>query len=114
MKIVVLAGGLSSERNVSLSSGTMVTEALRSRGHAVALVDLYMGLENYGDAPEDLFMTDDDYAVFLQQGFKLYANDALRGNPVSVRMFDNYLLLARGMKKPCLKPEKPSALVWAE
>lgn len=55
MKIVVLAGGLSSERNVSLSSGTMVTEALRSRGHAVALVDLYMGLENYGDAPEALF-----------------------------------------------------------
>lgn len=48
------------------------------------------------DAPEDLFMTDDDYAAFLQQGFKLYANDALRGNPVSVRMFDNYLLLARG------------------
>ena len=31
------------------------------------------------DAPEDLFMTDDDYAAFLQQGFKLYANDALRG-----------------------------------
>lgn len=48
MKIVVLAGGLSSERNVSLSSGTMVTEALRRKGHAVALVDLYMGLEDYG------------------------------------------------------------------
>lgn len=30
MKIVVLAGGLSGERNVSLSSGTMVAEALRS------------------------------------------------------------------------------------
>ena len=30
MKIVVLAGGLSPERNVSLSTGTMVTEALRA------------------------------------------------------------------------------------
>ena len=30
MKIVVLAGGLSPERNVSLSTGTMVTEALLS------------------------------------------------------------------------------------
>ena len=28
MKIVVLAGGLSPERNVSLSTGTMVAEAL--------------------------------------------------------------------------------------
>lgn len=55
MKIVVLAGGLSSERNVSLSSGTMVTEALRRKGHAVALVDLYMGLEDYDGAPEALF-----------------------------------------------------------
>lgn len=33
MKIVVLAGGLSPERNVSLSTGTMVTEALRALGH---------------------------------------------------------------------------------
>ena len=33
MKIVVLAGGLSPERNVSLSSGTMITHALRSLGH---------------------------------------------------------------------------------
>ncbi len=47
MKIVVLAGGLSGERNVSLSSGTMVTEALRERGHQVALVDLFFGLEDY-------------------------------------------------------------------
>ena len=46
MKIVVLAGGLSPERNVSLSSGAMVTQALRGRGHQVALVDLFFGLEN--------------------------------------------------------------------
>ncbi len=47
MKIVVLAGGLSPERNVSLSTGTMVAEALLSRGHQAALVDLYFGLEAY-------------------------------------------------------------------
>ena len=40
MKIVVLAGGLSPERNVSLSSGVMVAEALRGRGHKAALVDI--------------------------------------------------------------------------
>ncbi len=47
MKIVVLAGGLSPERNVSLSSGTKIAQALRERGHQAALLDLYFGLEDY-------------------------------------------------------------------
>ncbi|MBM6869259.1 D-alanine--D-alanine ligase [Pseudoflavonifractor phocaeensis] len=55
MKIVVLAGGLSPERNVSLSTGTMVTEALRGLGHRAALVDLFFGLEGHTGALEDLF-----------------------------------------------------------
>ncbi|RHR08918.1 D-alanine--D-alanine ligase [Pseudoflavonifractor sp. AF19-9AC] len=55
MKIVVLAGGLSPERNVSLSSGAMVCQALRDRGHQVALVDLFFGLEGMTGAPEDLY-----------------------------------------------------------
>ena len=33
MKIVVLAGGLSTERQVALTSGTGVCRALRERGH---------------------------------------------------------------------------------
>ena len=45
MKIVVLAGGLSPERSVSLSSGAMVAQALRSRGHQTALMDLFFGTE---------------------------------------------------------------------
>ena len=52
LNIVVLAGGLSGERDVSLSSGAKVTEALRERGHRVALMDLYMGLEDYDCPPE--------------------------------------------------------------
>ena len=55
MKIVVLAGGLSPERNVSLSSGAMVCQALRDRGHQVALVDLFFGLEDHQGKPEELF-----------------------------------------------------------
>lgn len=56
MNIVVLAGGLSPERNVSLSSGVMVTEALRGRGHRAALVDLYFGLEGWDREPEELYL----------------------------------------------------------
>ena len=56
MKIVVLAGGLSPERNVSLSSGTKIAQALRGLGHTVALVDIYFGLEDYpGLGPEELY-----------------------------------------------------------
>ena len=39
MKITVLLGGTSSERDVSFASGLRVIEALRSRGHDVAAVD---------------------------------------------------------------------------
>lgn len=55
MKIVVLAGGLSPERNVSLSTGTVVCEALRSRGHRAALIDMYFGTEGYLGPLEALF-----------------------------------------------------------
>lgn len=55
MKIVVLAGGLSPERNVSLSSGSKVCQALRDRGHQVALVDLFFGLEDWSRSEEELY-----------------------------------------------------------
>ena len=42
------------ERNVSLSTGTMVTEALRALGHRAGLIDLYFGLET-GGADEAFF-----------------------------------------------------------
>jgi D-alanine-D-alanine ligase len=45
MKIVVLAGGLSPERDVSLSSGSQIANALREAGHGVLLLDVYEGLQ---------------------------------------------------------------------
>ena len=39
MKITVLLGGASSERDVSMASGLRIADALRSKGHAVTLVD---------------------------------------------------------------------------
>lgn len=55
MKIVVLAGGLSTERQVALTSGTGVCRALRERGHQAILVDMFLGLENYEGRLEDIF-----------------------------------------------------------
>lgn len=51
MKIVVLAGGISTEREVSLVSGTGICRALRDNGHRAILVDMFLGLE---DVPADL------------------------------------------------------------
>ena len=45
MKIVVLAGGLSPERDVSLSSGSLIANALIENGHSVCLLDLYKGTD---------------------------------------------------------------------
>ena len=54
MNIVVLAGGLSPERNVSLTSGSLIAAALRRKGHRVLLLDVYMGTVIDGD-PLSLF-----------------------------------------------------------
>ncbi len=45
MKIVVLAGGTSTERDVSLSTGSMIYKALKGKGHQVVLLDVYLGYE---------------------------------------------------------------------
>ncbi|MBQ2511930.1 MAG: D-alanine--D-alanine ligase [Clostridia bacterium] len=54
MKIAVLAGGLSPEREVSLSSGSLIANALAERGHLTALADVYFGIPA-GTDPESLF-----------------------------------------------------------
>lgn len=51
MNIVVLAGGLSTERDVSFVTGNNVANALRKNGHQVILLDVFMG---YSDKEEDL------------------------------------------------------------
>ena len=59
MKIVVLAGGTSTEREVSIVSGTGVCKALRSLGHQAILLDVFTG---DADAdPETVF--DGEYDV---------------------------------------------------
>lgn len=55
MKIVVLAGGLSTERDVSLVTGKNVCEALRRRGHQVIIMDVYLGYGKKGDDISDIF-----------------------------------------------------------
>ena len=61
MKIVVLAGGTSTERSVSITSGTMVCKALREKNHQAVLVDIFCGIEVNGNL-EDAF-AEENYDV---------------------------------------------------
>ena len=59
MKIIVLAGGLSPERDVSLVSASMIAKALIHKGNEVAVLDLLYGIENaeklvFAASPENI------------------------------------------------------------
>ena len=55
MKIIVLAGGLSTERDVSLSSAAGICRTLLEKGHDAYLLDVFLGLENPPENLEDVF-----------------------------------------------------------
>ena len=65
MDIVVLAGGLSSERDVSFKSGTMVAKALRARGHRALVLDVFMGYSDEECDITDIF-ADKGLTTFVQ------------------------------------------------
>lgn len=55
MKIIVLAGGLSTERDVSLSSAAGICRTLIEKGHDAFLLDVFMGLPYDSDKLEEVF-----------------------------------------------------------
>ena len=59
MKILVLGGGISTERQVSLVSAVSVCKALRSLGHQAVFVDLFLGLEDWEGPLERVFDSED-------------------------------------------------------
>lgn len=63
MNIVVLAGGLSPERNVSLSSGSLISAALRRKGHRVLMLDVYEGIKSINGDPLELFSSQNDDSI---------------------------------------------------
>ena len=62
MKIVVLCGGTSTERAVSLVTGSNVCKALRSKGHQAILIDVFIG--HKGINVDKVF--DEDFSVDME------------------------------------------------
>lgn len=65
MKIVVLAGGISTERIVSISSGTGIYKALKQKGHQVVLIDVFLGYT--GEVTTDIFSAPKDWVLELEK-----------------------------------------------
>lgn len=59
MNIVVLAGGISTERDVSLVSGKMIYNALCKKGHNVIFLDVYLGTKE--NDLENIFTLEKDW-----------------------------------------------------
>lgn len=98
MKIVVLGGGVSSERHVALVTGTSVCRALRSLGHKAVFVDMFMGLEDYGGALESVFDVSDGFCGEVAVGRTapdIAAVKAARHDKSPSRLGKNVLELCR-------------------
>ena len=66
MDIVVLAGGLSSERDVSFKSGEMVAKALRAKGHRALVLDVFMGYSDKECDITDIFEHSEENSVKIE------------------------------------------------
>lgn len=67
MNIVVLAGGISPERDVSLTSAALISNALIKKGHKVALVDVYEGLDSGVSPSPELFVDEGNYTYKVEE-----------------------------------------------
>lgn len=99
MDIVVLAGGTSAERDVSLRSGGMIAKALRENGHRVLLLDVFMGYHDREEDVSDIFEQTEEASV-KTEGIKETAPDlaavkAMRKDKSSCYFGPNVIAICR-------------------
>ena len=97
MDIIVLCGGLSMERDVSLKSGAMIARALRENGHRAVLVDSFFGYTGSYLDPKEIFErpVDDRAAEISADVPDLQAVIASRRQANSSRVGDNLIEICR-------------------
>lgn len=82
--------------SLSAGRGGELYSFFRSQGfERLHFIPALRPLKSRGD--ESLYMSAADYAAFLTEAFRLYVRDLRRGRNVSVRRFDNWLRLYRGL-----------------
>lgn len=95
MKIVVLAGGTSTERDVSIVSGTGICGALRQKGHQAILVDVFCGQEEVDW--EDPFPAEYDVekAAAYIRGFNLQMAELKKTRKISLDRMSSIFVKSR-------------------
>lgn len=63
LNVVVLAGGLSNERNLSLKSGAVLSRLLKEKGYHVILLDSFMGYSEHELDIPDAFAESEKYSL---------------------------------------------------
>ncbi len=97
MNIIVLCGGLSMERDVSLRSGAEIARTLRENGHRAVVVDEYFGYEGSYEDPAEIFAkpVDDSIADIPDSIPDLDAVRASRKQDNDSRIGDNLIEVCR-------------------
>ena len=81
MKIAVLCGGISPERNVSIAGGLAVAKALKEKGHEISLIDPAFGADGLIN-PEEIvsiesFPSEDELSKYKSRNFIDCINSSL-------------------------------------
>lgn len=79
MNIAVIAGGTSTERDVSLVTGKNVCESLRRNGHNANMIDIFLGTDKYSDT--DSFFND-------RNDLGQLADELLKMSPLVAEMYE--------------------------
>jgi len=97
MNIIVLCGGLSAERDVSLTSGSLVAGALRRLGHRAVLVDSFLGYTDSYSDPSEIFLKpyDDDVAGISEEVPDIEAVRRIGGQKSDSRIGANLIEICR-------------------
>ena len=99
MNIVVLAGGNSTERDVSLVSGKAVYEALKSKGHKVVLLDVFFGIEDVD--VENVFEDKRDWS----EGIKKISEENPDADYIKSLKGDDKDFFGKNVREICMKAD---------
>lgn len=64
------------------------------KGNGLKYLQYIPCLKPFGEEDNEYSMTDDDYLSYLNSAFKIYYNEKMRQNDISIRQIDNFMLLA--------------------